>query len=308
MFNSFLSLHVFFPLNSEHAYARLDSLSGKRAWPATITTRIMSAVFCYAKALCCPCGPCSVVRHPPRLHNFICVKKNWNQQSHASFFVIILLLFFFNFGGLKPWFDLFRWFYLCNLGNTVTRSLEGMRLDTLILFWHRLFWTCLIYWSPHSSSQYFSNFAWNWSFASRTSLASCRFSRGLLVLPMLPVLLVFSLPNFFSERVAVGGWIWCKNLLKHWYLQCFPATKALKPLFLTKNHSTMMPPDWKDTGRSGQVRPDLTWPDLTLACRPDLTWPDTYSIHTLSNSYEKRIVWFRCNRRVNEFQKLIWML
>ena len=40
--NSFLSLHLFFPLDSEHAYARINALSGKRAWPATITTRINS--------------------------------------------------------------------------------------------------------------------------------------------------------------------------------------------------------------------------------------------------------------------------
>ena len=55
-------------------------------------------------------------------------------------------------------------------------------------------------------------------------------------------------PYFFRTGRCGGGEFSAKIFLKHWYLQCFPAIMALKPLFLTKNHSTMMPPDWKDIG------------------------------------------------------------
>ena len=42
-----------------------------------------------------------------------------------------------------------------------------------------------------------------------------------------------------------GGEFGAKIILNHCYLECFAAIKALKPLFETKNHSTMMPRDCK---------------------------------------------------------------
>ena len=95
------------------------------------------------------------------------------------------------------------------------------------------------------------------------------------------------LPEKRQNGSLWGGEFGAKIFLKHWCLQCFPATKALKPLFWTKNHSTKMP-QIENTLACRMINAFLILLSFhnSLQCLEMYRYT-TYFIHTLPNAYEK---------------------